>query len=60
VPQYRAYIVGRDGYAKKAVDLDCPDDGAAIESAKQLVNGHDVDPWAQGRQIIKINSDDPE
>jgi hypothetical protein len=43
MPYYRAYIIGRDGHFAKAVELDCADDEAATESAKQLVNGHDVE-----------------
>ena len=34
---YRAYIVGEDGDFIEALNLDCADDGAAIESAKQIV-----------------------
>ena len=34
---YRAYIVGEDGHFIDALNLDCADDGAAIESAKQIV-----------------------
>ena len=40
---YRAYIIGSDGHFKEAVNLDRADDTTAVESAKQLVNGHDVE-----------------
>jgi hypothetical protein len=60
MPDYRAYIVDRDGYAQKTIAFDCLDDEVAIESAMQLVNGHDVELWTRGRQIIKLDSGDPE
>jgi hypothetical protein len=42
---YRAYVVGRDGHFMKSVILDFADDGAAIESAKRLVDDHDIELW---------------
>ena len=45
---YRAYIIGQDGHFIKSVILDCDNDDAAIESAKQLVDGHDVGALAIG------------
>jgi hypothetical protein len=51
---YRAYIVGRDGHFIKSVVLDCADDDAAIQSAKQLVDGHDVELWQLARQVAKF------
>jgi len=41
--EYRAYLIGSDGHFCDAVDLVCADDTEAIEKAKQLVNGHDVE-----------------
>ena len=48
---YRAYLMGQDGHIVKAIQLDCADDAAAMESAKQLVDGHDVELWQLGRKI---------
>ena len=53
---YRAYFIGRDGRFKKAVDLDCADDAAAKDSAKQLVDGHDIELWQQNRRIAKFEA----
>jgi hypothetical protein len=39
----RAYIIGEDGHFIEAANLDCADDAAAVESAKQLANSHDVE-----------------
>ena len=52
---YRAYIIGQDGHFIKSVILDCANDDAAIESAKQLVDGHDVELWQLDRQIAKFD-----
>jgi hypothetical protein len=49
--EYRAYILTPDDHIIKGVDLFCPDDEAAKEKAKQLVNGHDVELWQLGRKV---------
>jgi len=54
MPEYRAYIIGQDGHFKDAVALDCADDDAAMESAKRLVNGHDVEGWQLGRFVARF------
>ena len=41
--EYRAYLIGPDGHIFQRTDLVCADDEAAKESAKRLVNGHDVE-----------------
>jgi hypothetical protein len=51
---YRAYIVGEDGHFIDALNLDCADDGAAIESAKQLVDDHNIELWQQGRLVTTL------
>jgi len=48
---YRAYIVGPDGHVQHRVDLHCQDDVEAIEQAKKLVDGHDVELWQLDRKI---------
>lgn len=48
---YRAYIVGTDGHVLSRVDLHCHDVTEAIEQAKQLVDGHDVELWQLDRKI---------
>lgn len=43
---FRAYVIGPDGHVTLRVDLDkCADDSEALESAKRLVDGHDVEVW---------------
>lgn len=49
--EYRAYILGPDGHIQSRVDLICADQNTAIEHAKQLVDGHDVELWELDRKI---------
>jgi hypothetical protein len=51
---YRVYFIGNDGHFVSAIRLDCPNDNAAIESAKQFINGHDIELWQQDRIIAKF------
>jgi hypothetical protein len=60
MPEYRVYIVGRDGHFLKAIDLEAADDAGAIDHAKQFVDGHDVELWQLGRQVILLKTDQPE
>jgi hypothetical protein len=53
--QYRVYIIGRDGHFQDFVPLDCADDDAAMEQAKQLANGYEVELWQYGRKIAKFD-----
>jgi hypothetical protein len=55
MPVYRAYIVGQHGLFIRAVEMDCVDDDAAIESAKQLVDSHDVELWQMDRPIARFD-----
>ena len=51
LPEYCAYILGEDGNFAGSIKLDCPDDEAAKEVAKQLVDGHDVELWRRTRKV---------
>ena len=55
MPVYCAYIVGRHGVFIRAVEMDCVDDDAAIESAKHLVDSHDVELWQMDRPIARFD-----
>ena len=48
---YRAYLIGRDGHIIRRVDLECDDDSAATERAKQLIDFHDVELWDGARKV---------
>jgi hypothetical protein len=53
---YRVYIIGSDGRFVKAVQLDCHDDSAAIESAKQFIDGLDIELWQRDRRIARFDA----
>ena len=53
--EYRVFILGPDDRVMGSVDLLCEDEGEAIEAAKQLVNGRDVELWQLDRMIERFN-----
>jgi hypothetical protein len=58
MPDYRAYTVGIDGHfnSLKAEFLhNHPDDATAIEAAKQLVDGHDIELWDRDRFVGRFS-----
>jgi hypothetical protein len=52
--EYRAYFVGRDGHFNGFEPIVCPNDAAAIENAKRLVNKHGVELWSGPRLVARI------
>jgi hypothetical protein len=52
--EYRAYLVGRDGHFYNVVHLTCADDDQAIECAKALVDGGDVELWQLDRKVATL------
>jgi hypothetical protein len=55
VQHYRVYVIGQDGHFIRSIDLSCTDDSAAIESAKQLIDGHDLELWQSDRKIARFD-----
>jgi hypothetical protein len=54
MPEYRAFLVGPDGHFHSSQVLDAPDDDQAIEAAKPLVDGHDVEVWHRDRKVTVL------
>ena len=52
--EYRAYTVGRDGHFIAAKALTCADDAEAIDTAKPLVDGHDIELWSGERLVARL------
>src|SRR5260370_4897660 len=50
---YRVYVIGGDGHFVTAIQLDCADDNAAIESAKQLGNSPGDESLQHERIVAK-------
>jgi hypothetical protein len=58
MPDYRAYILGREGHRFLRVtefSSDHVDDATALCAAKKLVDGHDVELWDGGRLIARLD-----
>jgi hypothetical protein len=53
--RYRVYVVGRHGLYIRTVEIDCPGDNAAIESAKTLLDDHDVEVWQGDRPVARLD-----
>jgi hypothetical protein len=49
--EYRVYALDSEGHPIKAIRLDCLDDQAAIESAKQYIDGRDIELWQLDRRV---------
>jgi hypothetical protein len=54
MPEYRAFIVGSDGHFSGFEAIVCDDDAIAIEKAKRLVDGHDVELWNGARLVVVL------
>jgi hypothetical protein len=55
---YRAYIVGIGGSFNSIITEflhNHPDDGTAIEAAKQLVGRHDIELWDRDRFVGRFS-----
>jgi hypothetical protein len=61
MPEYRAYILGIDGHRFVRVadfSSDYSDDGTALDAAKKLIDGHDVEVWDRGRLVARLDHTD--
>ena len=53
---YRVYVIDDGDHIKDRIELDCADDSAAIEYAKQFINGQDIELWQRDRRIARFDS----
>jgi hypothetical protein len=55
---YRIFLLGQDGHIKQPPEIiECPDDKAAIEKAKQLLDGRTVEIWESSRLVARLAPD---
>ena len=56
MPDYRAYILARDGHIQSFEPLVCADDVAAITAARGVVaaSGCDVELWQGKRKVTTL------
>jgi len=55
---YRAYLIKDKHIAAAPTMIEADADDAAIEQARQLVDGHDVELWQGPRFVIGLRSKD--
>lgn len=55
---YRAYIVGADGHFYDFKVVDASTDEEAVESARELVDGHDIEVWHLDRKLAVLKASD--
>ena len=54
--QYRIFILeGGAHLSQPPIEIECKDDGEAVNSAKQLVDGHDIELWEKSRFIARFS-----
>ncbi len=52
---YRIYSFDKDGHIREAPEIvECEDDDAAIQHAKQLINGKAIEVWEKGRCVLRL------
>jgi hypothetical protein len=54
VPEYQIFHLTLGHIRGPAEIINCDIDQQAIEKAKQMVNGHDVEVWQGARRVIEI------
>ncbi len=54
--EYRAYTVGRGEHFIGCEPLVCADDAEAIDQAKRLVNGADIELWTGDRLVARLEA----
>jgi hypothetical protein len=54
MPTYRAYLIDGDNRVASYRPLDADSDAEALQTARQLVDGHDVEVWLLDRMIGRL------
>jgi hypothetical protein len=57
--EYRAYAIGQDGHFIGFEALICANDAEAIEQAKRLVDGYDIELWSGDRLVTRLSPEPP-
>ena len=52
--EYRVNALDADGRSHQAIEVDCPDDTAAVEFAKQFIDGKDIELWQSNRKVAEF------
>lgn len=57
MPRYRAYLIETDNRVHSYKPVDAESDEEALEAAKRLVDGHDVEVWFLDRMVGRLNKE---
>ena len=52
--EYRAYVLDDNGYIIGRHDFVCDGDQEAVESAKRVIDGHDIEIWERDRLVSRL------
>ena len=53
---YRVFLIDQGGHiAEPPIEIDCENDGEAVSTAKQLVDGKDIELWEESRFIASFS-----
>jgi hypothetical protein len=59
MPEYRIFPLTSDNHIKNAPALVvCENDSAALEQAKKMLDGHNLEVWEGTRRVTRLNSTD--
>jgi hypothetical protein len=58
MPEYRIYTISGGKMAGPSTELECASDDGAIEHAKTLLTGLDIEVWSGSRVVIRLKSTD--
>ena len=56
---YNVYVIGSDGQLYRSVGIECANDAEAIEQAKHLLDGHDIELWQLDRKVVMLDHKAP-
>ena len=59
MPEYRIFPLTSDNHIKNAPALVvCENDSAALEQAKKMLDGHNLEVWEGNRLVTRLTSTD--
>jgi hypothetical protein len=54
---YRAYTIGPDGHFVDFLNIEAEDDLAALNAARNCLEGRDIEVWQQAREVGRLERD---
>jgi len=54
MPEYRAFLLDKNDHIVKRHDFEAENDTSALETARQYVDGHDVEVWKRSQILGRL------